>query len=65
MRDTNFGWTIEMQIKAHRQGLRVLEVPVAARKRRYGKSKISGTVRGTLLAGSKILWTILKLRFSL
>jgi len=64
MRDTGFGWTIEMQIKAHRHGLRVLEVPVVSRKRRYGKSKISGTVRGTLLAGSKILWTILKLRFS-
>ncbi len=64
MRDTNFGWTIEMQIKAHRQGLRVLEVPVQHRRRRSGESKISGSVRGSLLAGMKIIWTILRYRFS-
>ncbi len=46
-----------MQIKAIRQGLRVLEVPVSYR-RRVGKSKISGTLLGTILAGSKILRTI-------
>jgi glycosyltransferase involved in cell wall biosynthesis len=60
MRDTNFGWTIEMQIKAHRAGLRVLEVPVNYRKRIAGESKISGTFLGTLRAGWKILWTIAK-----
>lgn len=60
MEDTNYGWTIEMQIKAHRQRLRILEIPTAYRKRRAGQSKVSGTVRGTILAGSKIIWTILK-----
>jgi glycosyltransferase involved in cell wall biosynthesis len=62
MRDTGFGWTIEMQIKAHRAGLRVVEVPAHYRMRRSGKSKISGTLYGTALAGFKILWTILRLR---
>jgi len=60
MRDTNFGWTIEMQIKAHRLGLRVLEIPVNYRKRIAGESKISGNRVGTLRAGWKILWTIAK-----
>jgi glycosyltransferase involved in cell wall biosynthesis len=60
MRDTNFGWTIEMQIKAHRAGLRVLEMPVNYRKRIAGDSKISGNFVGTLRAGWKILWTIAK-----
>lgn len=58
MRDTNYGWTIEMQIKAQREGLRVLEIPVNYRKRRAGKSKISGSLPGSVLAGGKILWTI-------
>ncbi len=58
MRDTDYGWTVEMQIKAARHGLRVVEIPVAYRRRREGKSKISGTLRGTLAAGWKILWTI-------
>jgi len=57
MADRNFGWTIEMQIKAHRQGLRVGEIPVPYR-RRVGVSKISGTVSGTIRAGAKILYTI-------
>jgi glycosyltransferase involved in cell wall biosynthesis len=57
MVDQNYGWTVEMQIKAARLGLRVLEVPVSYR-RRIGTSKISGTVRGTILAGSKILYLI-------
>jgi glycosyltransferase involved in cell wall biosynthesis len=60
MRDTNFGWTIEMQIKAHRLGLRVLEIPVNYRKRIAGESKISGNFVGALRAGWKILWTIAK-----
>jgi glycosyltransferase involved in cell wall biosynthesis len=63
MRDTNFGWTIEMQIKAHQQALRVVEIPVRYRKRRVGQSKVSGTLRGSVAAGTKIIWTILKLRF--
>lgn len=63
MIDRNFGWTVEMQIKAARLGLRVKEVP-AAYRRRIGASKISGTVRGTILAGSKILYVIAKYGFS-
>ena len=59
MCDTNFGWTIEMQIKAVRRGLRCLEIPVPYR-RRIGQSKISGTLSGVIKAGTKILWTIAK-----
>ena len=57
MRDPTYGWTAEMQIKAARAGLRVREVPVDYR-RRIGTSKISGTVRGVIGAGAKILGTI-------
>ena len=64
MQDTNFGWTIEMQIKAHRAGLRVLEIPVNYRKRIAGESKISGNLLRTIRAGWKILWTIAKYGFS-
>ncbi|MGE4233096.1 MAG: glycosyltransferase family 2 protein [Bacteriovoracia bacterium] len=59
MRDPNFGWTMEMQVKALKYGLKVGEVPVRYRKR-IGKSKITGTVKGTILAGVKILWTLAK-----
>ena len=59
MADRNYGWTIEMQIKALRAKLRVMEVPVNYR-RRIGKSKISGTLRGVMGAGTKILWTIFR-----
>ena len=61
MQDKTYGWTVEMQAKAARKGLRSTEVPVRYRKR-IGTSKISGTVRGTLNAGYKILWTIFKYR---
>ena len=57
MRDPDYGWTCEMQVKALRRGLRVAEVPVSYR-RRVGVSKITGTVTGTFRAGAKILWTI-------
>jgi glycosyltransferase involved in cell wall biosynthesis len=57
MRDPDFGWTAEMQVKALRHGLRVVEVPVSYR-RRVGVSKITGTLWGTLRAGHKILWTV-------
>lgn len=60
MNDPDFGWTVEMQVRAAKAGLNCIEVPVRYRKR-IGVSKISGTVRGTLLAGHKILWTIFKL----
>ncbi len=64
MCDRNYGWTIEMQIKALRAGLRVLEVPVSYRQRRAGVSKVSGNVWGSFAAGVKILWTIVRLRFA-
>lgn len=57
MRDRNYGWTVEMQIKAAQWGVRSLETPVRYR-RRIGKSKVSGTVRGVIGAGTKILFTI-------
>lgn len=57
MRDTTYGWTIEMQIRAVRAGLRFEEVPVSYRKR-IGVSKVTGTLAGTLKASAKILWTI-------
>lgn len=59
MADRDFGWTVEMQVKAARAGLRCTEVPVSYR-RRVGRSKITGTVRGTVLASRKILGTIFR-----
>ena len=59
MVDQNFGWTIEMQIKAHKAGLRYTEVPVNYRKR-IGVSKVSGTVKGVIGAGYKIIFTIFR-----
>lgn len=59
MKDEDFGWTIEMQIKAHQQGLTYIEVPVDYRKR-IGVSKVSGTVKGVFGAGYKIIFTIFK-----
>ncbi|OAV45808.1 glycosyl hydrolase [Lewinella sp. 4G2] len=60
MEDPDFGWTVEMQVKAAKAGMKCVEVPVRYRKR-IGQSKISGTLKGTILAGHKILWTIFKL----
>lgn len=57
MKDRNFGWTVEMQIKAARQRISAVEVPVSYRKR-IGKSKVTGTFRGTLRASYKILYTL-------
>ena len=59
MCDTNFGWTVEMQIKAARYSLRYGEVPVRYRKR-IGVSKVTGTISGTFWAGYKILYTIFR-----
>lgn len=59
MQDRNYGWTVEMQIKASKMRLKCAEVPVNYRKR-IGKSKVSGTFSGSVLAGYKILSTILK-----
>ena len=60
MEDKTFGWTVEMQVKAAKLKLKTTEVAVRYRKR-IGKSKVSGTIKGTILAGHKILWTIFKL----
>ena len=60
MKDPDFGWTVEMQVKAAKFRLKCTEIPVSYR-RRIGISKVSGTVKGTFLAGHKILWTIFKL----
>ncbi len=60
MKDEDFGWTVEMQVKAAKMKMKCEEVAVNYRKR-IGKSKVSGTVKGTILAGHKILWTIFKL----
>jgi glycosyltransferase involved in cell wall biosynthesis len=57
MRDTNYGWTAEMQVKALIHGLKVVEIPVSYRKR-IGTSKVSGTLAGSLMAGFKILSTV-------
>jgi len=61
MQDKTYGWTVEMQLKAAKQNLRCLEVAVPYRQR-IGVSKISGTVKGAVLAGYKILYTIFKYR---
>lgn len=58
MRDPTWGWNVEMQIKAVRHQLRVIEVPVRYRKRASGESKISGTIRGSIAAGFKILTAV-------
>ena len=59
MRDQTYGWTVEMQLKAAKMGLRSTEVPVRYRQR-IGVSKVSGTVKGTIMAGYKIIGTIIK-----
>lgn len=61
LRDPDFGWNVEMQIRAIQAGLRIVEVPISYRKR-VGVSKISGTIRGSIAAGHKILTTLHRLR---
>ncbi|MEL6254631.1 MAG: glycosyltransferase family 2 protein [Bacteroidota bacterium] len=60
MKDTTYGWTVEMQVKAAKLKMKCTEVGVNYRQR-IGVSKITGTIKGTILAGYKILWTIFKL----
>lgn len=59
MQDRDFGWTVEMQVKAAKLKMKVVEVPVDY-KVRIGISKVSGTLKGSVLAGQKIIWTIFK-----
>lgn len=63
MTDRAYGWTAQMQARAARLGVRMIELPVSYR-RRVGKSKISGTVRGVILAGAGIIGAILRERFA-
>ena len=63
MRDPDFGWTVEMQVKAAKARLKSTEVPVSYRKR-VGVSKVTGTIKGSVLAGHKILYTIFQQAFT-
>jgi glycosyltransferase involved in cell wall biosynthesis len=63
MREETYGWNLEMQMKAARAKLRILEVPVNHRCRSGGVSKVSGTFRGTYVAGARILATLLRIAF--
>ena len=63
MREMTYGWPTEMMVKAAKQGARVVEVPVHYRVRRGGRSKVSGTLRGTLLATYAILVVTLRYAF--
>jgi len=60
MREQTYGWNLEMQMKAARTGLRILEIPVNHRRRAGGESKVSGTLRGTFVAGARILATLVR-----
>lgn len=61
MEDQAYGWTVEMQIKAIQHGLRIVEAPVDTRRRRYGRSKVGGTIRGVAGASAGILAMIARL----
>ena len=58
MREETYGWPLEMQMRAARVGLRILEVPIDYRRRTGGSSKISGTLKGSFLAATRILLTL-------
>ncbi len=60
MQEMTYGWNLEMQMRAARAGLRILEVPVNHRCRTGGESKVSGTLRGTFVAGTRIITTFLR-----
>jgi len=57
MRELTYGWNLEMQMRAARAGLRVLEVPVSYRRRLGGESKVAGSLRGSIKAGARIVTT--------
>ncbi len=64
MREMTFGWPTEMIVKAAKRGARIVEVPVSYRSRQAGRSKVSGTVRGTVLAAWYILGVALRYAWS-
>jgi len=61
LREETYGWPLEMQMKAARAGLRILEVPVDYRRRAGGQSKIAGTVFGSIKAAARILFTLARI----
>ena len=61
MKEQTYGWNLEMQMRAARAGLRILEVPVNHRCRTGGESKVSGTLRGTFVAGTRVVATLLRI----
>src|SRR5438270_9269270 len=61
MREATYGWNLEMQMRAARGGLRILELPVAHRRRAGGASKVSGNLRGTVKASWRILATFVRI----
>lgn len=63
MKELTYGWNLEMQMRAARQRLRVLEIPVNHRCRAGGESKVSGTLRGTFVAGTRIIATLFRVAF--
>ena len=60
MKEATYGWNLEMQMRAARAGLRILEIPVNHRCRTGGESKVSGTLRGTFVAGTRIIATLFR-----
>ncbi len=62
MEDPTWGWNVEMQVKAVHHGLRIVEIPLPYAPRAHGRSKISGTVRGVVRAGGRILWAVHRYR---
>ena len=64
MRDRNYGWTLEMQVKAVRQGLRILEIPVSYRVRAAGENKVSGNWWVSVKAGLKMIAVLVRLRIT-
>jgi hypothetical protein len=60
MRELTYGWNLEMQMRAARAGLRVLEIPVDYRRRRGGHSKVAGSLSGTVRAGARIVATFVR-----
>ena len=65
MKEETYGWNLEMQMKAARESLRILEVPVNHRRRAGGVSKVSGTLRGTVVAGARIMATFVRIALKL
>ncbi|HKG22547.1 MAG TPA: glycosyltransferase family 2 protein [Blastocatellia bacterium] len=64
LREETYGWSIEMQTKAASRRLRIKEVPATWRNRAGGDSKVAGTVRGSVKAGFRIIWTILRVSYA-